>query len=130
LTTEHRAALSEVRTGVFFSEERRRAVAEGRIRNWNKPYYAVEDRGYETPCWIWARAMLKTGYGAVKRGGKTLRAHRWMYEQAVGPIPSGKHLDHLCCVRACVRPEHLDPVTKHENELRAAARRRAGQRPS
>lgn len=86
--------------------------------------------GYETPCWIWARAMLKTGYGALRRDGKTLRAHRWMYEQHVGPIPTGKHLDHLCCVRACVNPEHLDPVTKRENERRAVARRRAGQRPS
>jgi hypothetical protein len=124
LTDEHRAALSEARSGVVFSEERRKNIAEARIRGWDAPLYVVEDRGFATPCWVWARARYKTGYGALRRGGKSLRAHRWMYEQMVGPIPTGKHLDHLCCVRECVNPSHLEPVTKRENELRAVQRRR------
>lgn len=124
LSDEHRAALSESRTGKVYSEEHRSNIALARIEGWTAPLYDVEDRGFSTPCWIWARAKYKTGYGALRRRGKSLRAHRWMYEQTVGPIPEGKHLDHLCCVRACVNPEHLEPVTKRENEIRAGQRRR------
>lgn len=103
---------------MVFSAERRQAVAQGRIDGYKKPYYAVRDCGFETPCWVWARATLKSGYGAVHRGGKSVRAHRWMYEQACGPIPAGLVLDHLCEIKACVNPSHLEPVTKRENERR------------
>jgi hypothetical protein len=33
----------------------------------------------------------------------------------VGKIPSDKEIDHLCRVRNCVNPEHLEPVTREEN---------------
>ncbi len=36
----------------------------------------------------------------------------------VGQIPSGLTLDHLCRVRNCVNPAHLEPVTHRENTLR------------
>ena len=36
-----------------------------------------------------------------------------------GPIPEGLTLDHLCRVRACVNPAHLEPVTLRENTLRS-----------
>lgn len=45
-------------------------------------------------------------------------AHRVVYEELVGPIPDGLMLDHLCRVRHCVNPEHLEPVTNRENVLR------------
>jgi hypothetical protein len=45
-------------------------------------------------------------------------AHRWAYESEVGPIPIGLTLDHLCKVRRCVRPDHLEAVTLQENLLR------------
>ena len=45
------------------------------------------------------------------------------YEVFVGPIPEGLHIDHLCFVRLCVNPDHLEPVTLHENNVRAAAHR-------
>src|SRR5690554_7618442 len=44
-----------------------------------------------------------------------------MYESFVGPIPEGLHLDHLCRNRACVRPDHLEPVTNKENVHRGLA---------
>lgn len=71
-------------------------------------------------CWIWTGAKAGPGekYGYIRVDGKTLRAHRFAYEALVGAIPKGLQLDHLCRVRACVRPDHLEPVTNRENGLR------------
>jgi hypothetical protein len=82
-----------------------------------------EDRGYSTPCWIWQNGTDKDGYGRfkVRVGGKgrTLRAHRWRWEQEHGPIPAGLQLDHLCVQPACVRLSHLEPVTPLQNVRRS-----------
>ena len=56
---------------------------------------------------------------AMKLGEKKF-AHRIGYEQLVGPIPKGLELDHLCRVRHCVNPDHLEPVTHKENTLRGS----------
>lgn len=87
---------------------------------WKPDRYRVEDRGYTTPCWIWNLAVNDSGYGVVGQGGKMLRAHRVYYEKACGPIPSGLVLDHLCRVRSCVNPDHLEPVTRGENVMRGS----------
>lgn len=73
-----------------------------------------------TGCWLWMRACSKAGYGEFGVGPKVVRAHRWRYEYEFGPVPSGLHLDHLCRVRCCVNPQHLEPVTCRENVLRGA----------
>jgi hypothetical protein len=72
-------------------------------------------------CWIWQGPVNGGGYGIYC--SETLvrshtRAHRLMYELLVGPIPDGLTLDHLCRVRRCVNPSHLEPVTIRENSLR------------
>lgn len=69
-------------------------------------------------CWIWPNAPDSDGYPIVKVGGRSRRAHRLFYEMLVGPIPDGLQLDHLCRVRNCVNPEHLEPVTCRENVQR------------
>jgi hypothetical protein len=51
------------------------------------------------------------------------QAHRFAYELLVGPIPAGLTLDHLCLNKACVRPDHLEPVSLTVNIRRANARR-------
>lgn len=80
--------------------------------------YEVEDCGYTTPCWIWQGTPNDAGYGRIQRDGKDQRAHCYFYEQHVGPIPQGLTLDHLCRVRLCVNPDHLEPVTRGENVRR------------
>lgn len=73
-------------------------------------------------CLLWQGALTPNGYGTLSRGTAPNRtrwlAHRYAYTLAVGPVPTGLDLDHLCRVRACINPEHLEPVTRRENLLR------------
>lgn len=66
-------------------------------------------------CWLWTGCQVQNGYGQFRFDGRTGLAHRWAYEHFVGPIPDGLDLDHLCRVRHCVNPAHLEPVTRAEN---------------
>lgn len=55
---------------------------------------------------------------ATRMTSTTCTAHRWAYEFLVGEIPEGLTLDHLCRNKACVMPDHLEPVTQAENHRR------------
>jgi len=70
-------------------------------------------------CWLWTAHKHRAGYGVFRFNGKTWLAHRLAYELVIGPIPDGLGLDHLCRVRKCVNPDHLEPVTQAENMRRA-----------
>jgi hypothetical protein len=72
----------------------------------------------EAGCWLWQGCKMRNGYGQIGVGGRHMAAHRYTYEQKRGPIPAGLDLDHLCRQRACVNPDHLEPVTRRENLLR------------
>ena len=71
-------------------------------------------------CWLWTASLGTYGYGSVRFGGQSRGAHRFVYEALVGPVPDGLDLDHLCRNRACVNPDHLEPVTRRVNALRGA----------
>ena len=78
-------------------------------------------------CWLWT-GTRSGGYGRIGAGGRTgvtLWAHRVVYEALRGPIPAGLTIDHLCRLRICVNPWHLEPVTRQENGARAMAPRRS-----
>lgn len=66
-------------------------------------------------CWLWTGSKSTGGYGRVFWDGKQRQAHRIAYELVTGAIPGGMELDHLCRVRHCVNPAHLQPVTQKEN---------------
>lgn len=74
-------------------------------------------------CWLWRGWINAKGYGHFGVNNRlTVKAHRWSYEQLVGPIPHGLTLDHLCRVRNCVNPAHLEPVTRAVNISRRDTR--------
>lgn len=84
----------------------------------------TERRSFRHPtlgwCWLWCGgSRLKGGYVQTSFGGRRLLVHRWAYELLVGPIPEGLTIDHLCRSPSCVRPSHLEPVTRRENNLRS-----------
>lgn len=71
-------------------------------------------------CWPWPKYRGPAGYGRVNHAGKPGQlAYRVAYQLLVDPVPDGLHLDHLCRVRECVNPAHLEPVTCQENLLRS-----------
>lgn len=76
-------------------------------------------------CWVWTGYRDKLGYGRFSYGEMRGMAHRAYYEAHAGPVPDGLELDHLCRNPACVRPDHLEPVTHQENIRRGYAAKRA-----
>lgn len=71
-------------------------------------------------CWLWIGAIQSNGYGNfwASPDKRWSRAHRVSWELENGKVPEGLDLDHLCRVRHCVNPAHLEPVTRRENLLR------------
>lgn len=77
-------------------------------------------------CWNWTGGKFRAGYGSFNPGGQNVRAHRFAFELANGPIPEGAEIDHICLNRGCVRPEHLRLTTRKQNmENRAGATSRS-----
>ena len=69
-------------------------------------------------CWEWTGGVQRQGYGITYVDGPQRVAHRWAWENLVGPVPDGLVLDHLCRNKRCVNPDHLEPITNRENILR------------
>jgi hypothetical protein len=81
-----------------------------------KEKYVVDE---VTGCWLWIASKKETGYAQFADiNNRPCRAHRWAYQHFVRLLAPEEHLDHLCRIRHCVNPEHLEPVTKLENDYR------------
>src|SRR3954468_15569508 len=81
-------------------------------------FWAKVDPCRTDGCMIWLGALTKKGYGELRREGRTIQAHRFL----VGKPSDGLEWDHLCHVRNCVAPNHLDAVTHITNLLRRRIR--------
>lgn len=83
-----------------------------------------------TGCWLWL-GYCEQGYGRLSSNAAIdgdRQVHRVTYRLLRGEIPEGLELDHLCRVRCCVNPDHLEPVTKQVNIQRGLAGKRGGER--
>jgi hypothetical protein len=85
-------------------------ITKEQFMNWCKKPKSV--------CWIWQGPLNADGYGFYSYGGSNYNAHRAAYELWRGSIPDGLTIDHLCRVRSCVNPNHLECVTNEENVRR------------
>jgi len=79
---------------------------------------AIRIHKTEDGCWLFRNRA--NSYGLYQKQP----AHRYVYELLVGPIPETTEIDHLCRVKGCINPEHLEPVTRSVNQERVTFRRR------
>lgn len=102
--------------GMHYERQRRHGSTDLRSRRRADPWPRIDKSG-PGGCWLWL-GRLSDGYGWFANTG----VHRWSYEHHVGPIPEGLTIDHLCRVRNCVNPDHLEPVTIQVNVARSVRR--------
>ena len=79
-------------------------------------HYRIDENG----CWIWCKYATPGGYGYASLNGRCDYVHRHSYRTHRGPIPEGTEIDHRCRVRLCMNPDHLEAVTRGENQRRGA----------
>lgn len=95
--------------------------------NWKRPALtmeALESNSIPEPnsgCLLWLGVVNQFGYGRLRRKEVSGVVHRLAYELTKGPVPPGLELDHLCRVRCCINPDHLEPVPKIVNVRRGMA---------
>lgn len=94
-------------------------------RFWNKVDFDGPTQPHmATQCWLWIGGTNpKYGVYHLPNYGRAVGAHRYSWEMAhVACVLPGHDIDHLCLVTLCVRPEHLEPVTRLENSRRRTQR--------
>ncbi len=93
------------------------------MANPQKPFWPQVDKSGD--CWIWTGRLDQDGYGKYRFQLRAVRAHRWSYEEANGPIPAGLIICHHCDNPPCVRPSHLYAGTHADNDRDKRTRGRA-----
>jgi hypothetical protein len=73
-------------------------------------------------CWLWTGTIIPSGYGILRqlprrRDQPQIRwlAHRFAWEVLRGRLPRGMDVHHLCSVKRCVNPDHLEPLSKADH---------------
>lgn len=80
--------------------------------------FEVSDEG----CWLWTGNLTNVGYAKMtwKPAGEVIGGGHRVVLHAIGqPVSRELDVDHLCRNRACINPDHLEPVTRRTNILRS-----------
>ena len=72
----------------------------------------------QSPCWVWKGGTNGTGYGQFRLNGQRVLTHRISYMIRNGVIAKGLEIDHLCRIKLCYNPDHLEAVTHKVNVMR------------
>lgn len=97
----------------------------GGLPDFTDPLVRVTEADGE--CWLWTGAMQGNDYGSFWLLGHLRNAHRVSLTWADGSaLDRPEQADHLCRRSSCVRPTHLEWVSRSENVRRGvvSARRR------
>lgn len=99
---------------------------KARIKPESERVALFEERCLPVPwsgCWLWIGSISeKSGYGVFRIGlHRNIGAHVFSYEKYKGKVPDGLVIDHLCRVRCCVNPDHLEAVTQRVNNERSSS---------
>lgn len=82
----------------------------------NEEIKRISDKSSDiADCWLWEKALSKSGYGQIRSNGKTVYVHRLVYEMSNGPISDGMSICHRCDHPACFKPSHLFVGTHADN---------------
>ena len=68
-------------------------------------------------CWLWM-GKIDDGYGRFSIGDRLYLVHRLAFAVMKSKLGTNTQVDHLCKVRNCLNPEHLEEVTSKENTRR------------
>ena len=117
----HRAPSASQTAPRAQKHKRLAAMQKTRTTPWLDRFWLSVQPEPNTGCWLWDGPITGNGYGTMKRHARMVGAHRLSYEIHKGAIPSGLTIDHLCSVRSCVNPDHLEAVTIGENIRRAGS---------
>jgi len=66
-------------------------------------------------CILWTGPIDSKGYGVLKHGPISFRAHRIAYSLKHGAIPTGLNACHTCDTPSCVNPDHIFIGTQKDN---------------
>lgn len=77
-------------------------------------------------CLEWQGSRNEFGYGSVRVNKHLIRAHRFAYQLAYGPIPDDIDVCHHCDNPPCCRPDHLFLGSASDNGLDMAMKGRHG----
>lgn len=99
-------------------KERARTLADKFWEKVNKDGPIPAYRPDFDPCWLWTAAVNANGYGIMFTREESTLAHRISFALSGRIVPAGTQLDHLCRVRHCVNPKHLEAVTPRVNTHR------------
>ena len=92
------------------------------VGSWIDRFWTRVDFDGPDGCWLWTGNIDHYGYGTFHRSsssGPTRKAHRIAWNLAFGDIGDELTVDHLCRVKACANPDHMELVTRAENTRRA-----------